>query len=133
MRDNRGLEFLNVSVSDRPKYVTTFALQGVRVTMRCGYNTRSKLRWIILLDDNGDILLPQTFLKYGRRCELGFVSNQYNLNHYVTLRPKDTSKVFPESHNYLNWSRDFNICFVGYPRDVKINSDILIRELIVGN
>ena len=63
MLEEKGLRFHKVSLSNRGKYVTSFFIDGVRVTMRCGYNTRNKMRWIILFDDVGGIILPQTFIK----------------------------------------------------------------------
>lgn len=132
MDKNRGLEFIDVNLSNRSKYITNYFVKGVRVTMRCGYNTRNKLRWIILLDSDGEVLLPQTFIKFGKRCELGFLSNQYNLNFYVTLRAKDPTKTF-DDYDYLSWSKDFDLCFVGYDYDLKVNKDLQVRKYLVGN
>ena len=133
MINDRGLSFTNVSLSNRGKYVTSFFVEGLRVTMRCGYNTRNKMRWVILLDDSGGILLPQTFVKYGKRCELGFLANQHDLHHYITLRPKDPFKVFLEGHDYLCWGSEFNLCFVGYSEELEKESQVLIRKYRVGN
>lgn len=133
MKKVNGLRFLDVSLSDNVKYRTSFNLAGVQITMRCGYNSRNKSRWIILLDREGRVLLPQTFLKSGRRCELGFISNQHNLHYYVTLRPRDGTKNYSQDHDYLRWANDFTLCFVGHSQKLRDNHDILIRKYYVGN
>lgn len=125
----QGLNLVDVSLSNEAKYVTSFNIKGVQITMRCGYNTRNKLRWIILLDSRGNVLLPQTFLKSKKRCELGFLSNQYGMHYYVTLKAKDYLKDFKSNHDYLNWSKDFNICFVGYDYEDKEKYETLVRKL----
>lgn len=133
MYEDRGLRYTNVSLSDRGKYITTFFVEGLRITMRCGYNTRNKMRWIILLDDDGNILLPQTFVKYGKRCELGFLANQHGLHYYVTLKPRDPNKKYPEGLDYLFWESRFFLCFVGYSQELEEESQVLIRKYLVGN
>lgn len=133
MYEDKGLRYTNVSLSDRGKYITTFFVEGLRITMRCGYNTRNKLRWIILLDDDGNTLLPQTFVKYGKRCELGFLANQHGLHYYVTLKPRDPYKKYPEGLDYLFWESRFLLCFVGYSQELEEESQVLIRKHLVGN
>lgn len=133
MLEEKGVRFHKVSLSNRGKYVTSFFVDGLRITMRCGYNTRNKLRWIILLDDDGGVLLPQTFVKHGKRCELGFLANQQDLHYYVTLSPRDPYKVFLEGHDYLFWQSDFSLCFVGYAQEMEKEYEILNRKYLVGN
>lgn len=133
MLEEKGLRFHKVSLSNRGKYVTSFFIDGVRVTMRCGYNTRNKMRWIILLDDIGGIILPQTFIKQGKRCELGFLANQQDLHYYVTLSPKNPYKTFLSNYDYLFWQLDFTLCFVGYAQEIEVEYETLNREHLVGN
>lgn len=127
------VNFTSVSLSNRSKYVTSFFVEGLRVTMRCGYNTRNKMRWVILLDDNGGVLLPQTFVKYGKRCELGFLAEEHNLHYYVTLKPKNLNKIFLEGHDYLFWQSDFTLCFVGHAQEIEEEYKDLKRKHLVGN
>lgn len=103
-----------LSVSNKENYTTRFILQGVQINLSCGYNTRNGLRWVVLRDSDGDVLLSQTFLKFGKRCELNFISNLNNLNYYLTIKPKETNTSFSDSYDYLNWADDFELCFVGY-------------------
>ena len=133
MNEDKGLNYYNTSLSNRGKYITTFFVEGLRVTMRCGYNTRNKMRWIILLDDDGGVILPQTFVKYGKRCELGFLADQNNLHYYVTLKKKDPYKPLPTNYDYLNWESDFLLCFIGYPKSIEKEYQILNRKDLVGN
>jgi hypothetical protein len=83
--------------------------------LTCAYNSLNKQRWISIADSYGNVLLPQTFLKYGRRCELNFNAEMSDLSYYVTLSPKDITKVrhFTDDYDYLDWSKDFRLCFVG--------------------
>lgn len=126
-------KYVSVTLSNSYNYTTKYNLQGVQVTMRCGYNTRNKSRWIILMDKNGDLLLSQTFIKYGKRCELNFNSNEKNLNYYVTLKVKDVNKKFADDYDYLGWAKDFDLCFVGYEYSIEERLESNIRNNLVGN
>lgn len=126
-------QYIKVNVSNVLNYNSKFSFSGVTFNISCGYNSRNLKRWIILTSDNGDVLLPQTFLKYGRRCELNFMSELYNLKYYVTLRPKDATKLFSDDYDYREWQKDFDLCFVGIPYSVKERLDIGIRRYLVGN
>jgi hypothetical protein len=101
--------------------------------LRYGYNTRNKKRWIIITNNSGEPLLSQTFLKYGKRCELNSLAKQYDLDYYVTLKNKDVSKVYPKDYDYLNWAKDFDICFVGYEESLSERLRINERKFFVGN
>lgn len=133
VKDDLVTKYVSVSLHDTPHYRTKFNLASVQVIMLCGYNTRNKMRWIILTDAEGDPLLTQTFIKYGKRCELNFVANQHDLNYYVTLKAKDKTKKFTEGYDYLNWSKDFDICFVGYEYSLVERLDSNLRKVLVGN
>lgn len=128
-------KFFKASLSNIPNYNTKISIQNTQINVSCGYNTRNKLRWIILFDSYGNVLLPQTFLKLGKRCELNYNANQNNLNYYVTLKPKNSSlkKTSPDaSYDYLNWSNDFELFFSGREQ---VKEDILLvrgRILKVG-
>lgn len=128
-----ALRYFNVTLLNYANYSTNITIQSVPMVMRCGYNTRNKLRWIYLEDINGVTLLPQTFLKYGKRVEMNFNSNEANLNYYVTLKPKDSTKIIPDSYDYLNWKNDFDICFVGYEYSLVERLMVNGRKAFVGN
>lgn len=131
--DDILVKYISVKTVDSTDYQSKFNLQSTQVFMRCGYNTRNKMRWVILMDSNGMVLLPQTFIKFKKRCELNFLSNQYNLSYYLTLKPKDNTKVFSDTYDYLNWSKDFEMCFVGYEQTLVEKLDKNLRAVLVGN
>ena len=108
-------KYIYVSVNNETYYTSKIVVGSVQMKLTCAYNSLNKQRWISLTDSYGNVLLPQTFLKYGRRCELNFNAEMSDLAYYVTLSPKDTTKVryFTNDYDYLNWSNDFRLCFVG--------------------
>ena len=128
-----ALRYFNVNLLNYANYSTNITIQSVPMTMRCGYNTRNRMRWIYLEDLNGEILLPQTFIKYGKRVEMNFNSDEANLNYYITLKPKDSAKIIPDSYDYLNWKNDFDICFVGYEYSLVERLEVNGRKTFVGN
>ena len=108
-------KYTYVSLNDNNYYTSTIIVGSVQMKLTCAYNSLNKQRWISLTDSYGNVLLPQTFLKYGRRCELNFNAEMSDLSYYVTLSPKDITKVryFTDDYDYLDWSKDFRLCFVG--------------------
>ena len=108
-------KYIYVSVNNDSYYTSTIVVGSVQMKLTCAYNSLNKQRWISLTDSYGNVLLPQTFLKYGRRCELNFNAEMSDLSYYVTLSPKDITKVryFTDDYDYLDWSKDFRLCFVG--------------------
>lgn len=125
-------KYTNVRVLNQPFYTTQFSLDSVQVTMEVGYDPRYKMRWIILKSLTGVLLLKQTYIKNGRRCELNFNSNLYDLDYYVTVIAKDDHFDF-ESIDYLNWADDLEICFVGYRYKFQEELDLNYRIDRVGN
>ena len=108
-------KYIYVSVNNESYYTSNIVVGSVQMKLTCAYNSLNKQRWISLTDTYGNVLLPQTFLKYGRRCELNFNAEMSDLSYYVTLSPKDITKVryFTDDYDYLDWSRNFRLCFVG--------------------
>ena len=108
-------KYTYVSLNDNNYYTSNIIVGSVQMKLTCAYNSLNKQRWISLTDSYGNVLLPQTFLKYGRRCELNFNAEMSDLSYYVTLSPKDITKVryFTDDYDYLDWSKDFRLCFVG--------------------
>lgn len=125
--------YITVDLHNQLKYSTDFNLQGLQVNLLCGYNFRNKKRWIVITDKSGYTLLSQTFLKFGKRCELGFEANVKNLNYYVTLKNKKPSKFYSDDYDYLYWSNDFELCFVGYEQSLQDRINHNHRVLSVGN
>lgn len=130
-----NFKYTFVNLSNKPDYSTKFNFRSNQISMLCGYNTRNKMRWILLEDRYGNVILPQTFMKNKKRCELNFNANQIDLHYYVTLKIKDTSslKNTNDTYDYLNWANDFELCFVGYTQDVRNTLDDNYRKVMVGN
>lgn len=114
--------------NDLAQYSTDFALNGIAVTMLCGYNTRTKTRWVSVKTKDATPLLQQTFLQVGRRCELNFNSNISGLNGYVTLREISSGEA-----DYLKWSKRYLICFITYEQTVIERLENNLRVKLVGN
>lgn len=127
------VKYVSVTLTNAPNYSTKFNLQSTRINMQCGYNYRNKLRWVILTDDSGNVLLPQTFLKFKKRCELNFEAEVLDLDYYITLKPKKSFFSIAEDYDYLNWANDFDICFVGHEYSLTKRMDANGRRVFVGN
>ena len=126
-------EYVTVGLRDFPNYHTTFKLNSVTLIMYVSYNARSKQRSISLETLDGYILLPKTFVKQGRRCELNFNAELEGLNYYLTLKPLNEGKTLDDGYDYLNWSNDFSLCFVGYDYSLTERLNRNIRIALVGN
>lgn len=131
--DDLYFRYTKVTLSNTFNYTTSFTIQNVQLKMLCGYNTRVGQRWVVLTDSYGNVILSQTFLKYQKQCELNFNSNEYNLNHFITLVPKDKTKSFGDDYNYAYWANDFDLYFIGYPKEIseRAKSNYIIK--MVGN
>lgn len=127
------VKYVEVSLSNKLNYTTVYNVQNTRLNMRCGYNTRTKSRWIVITDSVGDILLSQTFLRHKKRCELNFNANLNNLNYYLTLKLKDNTRELPKDYDYINWADDFDLYFVGYSFDLEERLKDNRTILYVGN
>lgn len=123
----------NVSLSNEPDYNTKFNVGSVQISMECSYNTRNKLRSITLSDRDGEILLSQTFIKYGKRIELNFYAEQNNLSYFLTLKPKNMSAIISNNHDYINWRDYFDLSFIGRPYEVDERIDKSMVEMLTGN
>ena len=127
LKDKLITKYVKVSLSDVFSYTTTATLNGVQIYITVGYNTFNKQRWVFIKDDGNNILLPQTFLKYGRRCELNFNAELNNLSYYVTLKPKSILNItsFVENNDYEHWMEYFDLCFVGFEYELieKLNTN----------
>lgn len=127
LKDKLITKYVKVSLSDVFSYTTTATLEGVQIYITVGYNTLNKQRWAFIKDSGGNILLPQTFLKYGRRCELNFNAELNNISYYVTLKPKSISNItsFIEKNDYERWMEYFDLCFVGFEYELieKLNTN----------
>ena len=107
-----------VELSNNTRYRTKFNIESVQISMSCGYNTRSKTRWIVLTDRNVETLLSQTFLKSKQICELNFYANVVGLRYSLALIPKVGNKDFKE-YNYINWADDFSLAFSGHSTELE--------------
>lgn len=131
--DDLVVKYTTVSLSDELNYNTKFVVGNTRIQMYCGYNSRNKTRWITLRNGFNEIILNQTFVKFGRRVELNFYAEDSDLDYYVTLKPIDETKQFDESYDYRNWSSDFELCFVGFEYSIRRRLENNNRVRLVGN
>lgn len=131
--DDLIVKYVTCSLSNKVNYFTKFNLESTRIEMTCGYNSRSKSRWVILKNSIGEIILPQTELKYDRRVELNFYAEQSDLDFYLTLKPKNIAKIPDDNYDYINWANDFDMCFVGYEYSITERLERNIRINLVGN
>ena len=125
--------FVSITLDNKPHYTTKTSLMGKALNIKCSYNSRNGLRWITITDNNNRPMLTQTFLKNKKQCELNFLSNLYNLSFYVTLKQKDKTKKIPDDYDYLNWSDDFVMYFVGATQDLRDRMWVNGRTAYVGN
>ena len=122
----------NVSLSNRATYNTSFKIDGLTIVMVCDYNIRAKKRLITLYDTDGNTLLKQTFVVFGRRCELNFNATELNLDYYVTLKPKGNNLNFKD-YDYINWADDFTLCFIGGEQEQNLLLKENLRKVLTGN
>lgn len=127
-----GYEYVYVGVFNDIRYNTKVSLNGRNLTLICGYNNRSKERWVSLETGDKTVLLKRTPLIEGRVCELDPVSWNYGLDYYITLSKKDINKELGESYDYLNWGNDFRIAFVGKPYSSNKEMKRLLLNVLVG-
>ena len=131
--DDYTINYTKVSVSDVFNYKTRIRLENNILVLDIKYNLRNKRRSLSISSVDGDVLLPHTFLDYGRRCELNFNATQIDLDYYVTLSPKSKSFVYNKVYDFSNWSTDFDLCFVGASYELRERLDKNIRIAFVGN
>lgn len=131
--DDYTINYTKVSVSDVFNYKTRIRLENNILVLDIKYNLRNKRRSLSVSSVDGDVLLPHTFLDYGRRCELNFNATQIDLDYYVTLSPKSKSFVYNKDYDFSNWSTDFDLCFVGASYELKERLNKNIRIAFVGN
>ena len=124
--------FITLALDNKPHYTTRVSLLNKPFNIQCSYNTRNKLRWIIITDLNNNPVLSQTFVKNKKQCELNHLSNRYGLKFYVTLKQKDKSKIIPNDYDYLDWANDFDLYFVGRSQDTQNRLLANLREVLVG-
>ena len=131
--DDYVINYTKATVSDVFNYKTRIRLENNILVLDVKYNLRNKRRSLSISSVDGEILLPYTFLDYGRRCELNFYATQIDLDYYVTLSPKSKSFVYNKSYDFSNWSTDFDLCFVGASYELRERLNKNIRIVFVGN
>ena len=125
-------QYITVTLSDLPNYSTKAVVLNTEVNIDVGYNPRSMKRWVKIYDANKNVLLPQTFLSYDRRCELNFNAELNDLFCYVTLEANDGTKDF-DGYDYLEWSKDFKLCFSGFRYTYFDIFNKMVVQHLVGN
>ena len=131
--DDYITNYTKVTVSNVFNYKTRIRLENNLLVLDVKYNLRNKRRSLSISSVDGVVLLPYTFLDYGRRCELNFNATQIDLDYYVTLSPKSKSFVYNKSYDFNNWSKDFDLCFVGASYELRERLNKNIRIAFVGN
>ena len=131
--DDYIINYTKVTVSDVFNYKTRIRLENNILVLDIKYNLRNKRRSLSISSVDGEILLPYTFLDYGRRCELNFNATQIHLDYYVTLSPKSKSFVYNKGYDFSGWSTDFDLCFVGASYELRERLNKNIRIAFVGN
>lgn len=131
--DDYIINYTKVTVSDVFNYKTRIRLENNILVLDIKYNLRNKRRSLSISSVDGEILLPYTFLDYGRRCELNFNATQIDLDYYVTLSPKSKSFVYNKGYDFSGWSTDFDLCFVGASYELRERLNKNIRIAFVGN
>ena len=131
--DDYVINYTKATVSDVFNYKTRIRLENNILVLDIKYNLRNKRRSLSISSVDGEILLPYTFLDYGRRCELNFNATQIDLDYYVTLSPKSKSFVYNKGYDFSNWSTDFDLCFVGASYELRERLNKNIRIAFVGN
>lgn len=131
--DDYVINYTKATISDVFNYKTRIRLENNILVLDIKYNIRNKRRSLSISSVDGEILLPYTFLDYGRRCELNFNATQIDLDYYVTLSPKSKSFVYNKGYDFSNWSTDFDLCFVGASYELRERLNKNIRIVFVGN
>ena len=131
--DDYVINYTKATVSDVFNYKTRIRLENTILVLDIKYNLRNKRRSLSISSADGEVLLPYTFLDYGRRCELNFNATQIDLDYYVTLSPKSKSFVYNKNYDFSNWSTDFDLCFVGASYELRERLNKNIRIAFVGN
>ena len=131
--DDYVINYTKATISDVFNYKTRIRLENNILVLDIKYNIRNKRRSLSISSVDGEILLPYTFLDYGRRCELNFNATQIDLDYYVTLSPKSKSFVYNKGYDFSNWSTDFDLCFVGSSYELRERLNKNIRIAFVGN
>lgn len=133
LADEFSISYTMVKLSNLPDYTTTFSVNGVTLFMSVTYNQRQGRRYISLETKDTEVLLSQTCVVFGRRCELNTNAQFEGLDYYVTLKPKDEALVFSNNQDYLNWADDFELCFVGWDYSFTERKKENIRVRRIGN
>lgn len=125
--------YTNVELNNLPNYITNFIIDGFPLYMQVGYSSREKLRWIVIEDRVGNLLVPQTYISYGRRVDMNFNAHTLDLDYYITLKPKNEYNIKNNDYDYINWSDDYTICFVGTPYEITERGNTNLRVVLTGN
>ena len=123
---------ITTPVSDKPNYISKIDILQRPLNLICGYNTRNNMRWIMITDRGNRPILTQTFLKNKKICEFNFNANRIGISFTVTLKPKSKDVVIPEDYDYLNWSKDFDLYFLGRTQEKEEKYKANWRKVYVG-
>lgn len=133
VKDDAITLFHNVTLSNNLNYTTRFSIDSLLLIMTVGHTDRNSKRWITLETLDGDIVLSQTYVAWNRRCELTNLSQILGINYYLTLESKTKGLHYPNNHDYINWSNDFTLCFVGFSQELRDRLDSNFVAVAVGN
>lgn len=124
--------FITITVSDKPHYTSNINILGQPLKLICGYNSRSKSRWLVITDLNNRPLLTQTFLRQNKISDFNFTANRLGISFTVALKPKSKEIAISDDYDYLNWSRDFDLYFLGRLQSTEDKFELNRRLVYVG-
>ena len=127
------VSYTNVQLNNTPNYTTNFIIDGFPLFMQVGYSSRMKMRWLSLEDRVGNLLIPQTYIDYGRRVDMNENAHVLDLDYYLTLKPKNEFNIKSEDYDYINWADDYTLCFVGTTYDLTERGNTNLRVVLTGN
>lgn len=111
-------------------YVQNLQLDLLNVVIEVGYNERIRKRWISVKTADNTVLLRRTFLDVNRRVDLNNNATLLGLSYYIILDKKQNGF---DNKNFLEWSDNYLIKFVGVRREVNDYINNKYREIVVGN
>ena len=108
-------------------YKTVVTVDGYRLTLTFGYNTRNNKRYISVETSVTTVLLPRTFLDVDRVCWFDSNSDVIGLGRcFVTLQKVDRTK--PD--DILNWADNYQIIFRNIDSETYQDYEDTFRDIL---
>lgn len=108
-------------------YKTIITVDGYRLTLTFGYNSRINKRYVSVETSVTTVLLPRTFLDVDRTCWFDSNADVIGLGRcFVTLQKIDSGK--PD--DILNWADNYQIVFRNVSSETQLDYDKTFRDFI---